>query len=69
MANSNCLEGLRCPECGSEEPLKIEVKVMATVYDSGVDETSGDTEWNETSYCECGECTYHGIVKNFRKEG
>ncbi len=30
MANTNCLKGMQCPKCGSEEPLQIQIKVTTS---------------------------------------
>jgi len=65
MSNTNCLAGMRCPECKSEEPFLIETKAIMTVYDSGT-ESLGDTEWDEDSYCECVKCRYSGKVFQFQ---
>ncbi|SNS00143.1 hypothetical protein SAMN04488503_2278 [Humidesulfovibrio mexicanus] len=67
MSNSNCLEGFRCPECGSYEPFDIEVKTTVTVYDNG----SGDmehAEWDDDSQCTCVECGHMGIVGAFTSD-
>ena len=68
MPNRNCLEGMRCPQCGSEEPFRIVVTMSVKMWDegSGDDTMGGDQEWDEHSYCECCECEYHGNVGNFR---
>ncbi len=66
--NTNCLEGFRCPKCGSLEPFFIEAKVVVKVYDSGTEEQEGDTEWDNASYCRCGNCDIIGDVADFRSE-
>ena len=38
--NTNCLEGLRCPECGSYAPFGIGTFSSAVVYDDGIESTS-----------------------------
>jgi hypothetical protein len=65
MANSNCLEGLRCPHCGSYEPFSIEGTVSAKVYDDGVDE-SKCFEWNDDSQIVCHDCGRDGLVREFK---
>ena len=68
--NENCLAGMRCPNCGTIEPLKIEItKVeMVQFYDEGSDETSGgDMEWDSTNACECCECGHSDTVADFSK--
>jgi hypothetical protein len=64
-ANTNVLQGMRCPECGSLGPFRIEIITTALVFDSGV-EDMGDNEWDNESACECIECGYDGIVRDYR---
>ncbi len=67
MSNSNCLEGFRCPECGSYEPFDIEVNATITVYDNGHGDAE-HTEWDENSSCICVECGRAGIVDDFTSD-
>lgn len=64
MTNTNCLRNMRCPQCGSEGPLKIEVTGMATFYDDGGDFV-GDMSWEDSSYCECLECHQMATAASF----
>lgn len=68
MPNNNCLEGIRCPQCGSEEPFRIVVTTTVLMWDDGTDydKMGGETEWDEESYCECHACGKYGRVKDFR---
>ena len=63
-ANTNCLEGMRCPECGSLEPFLISARVTVVAYDDGV-APDGDIEWEGDSGCLCKECGHSGIVSDF----
>ena len=63
--NTNCLEGLACPECQSEGPFTIRALTMATMSDDGCEETS-DIEWEDTSVCICRSCQYGATVGVFR---
>jgi hypothetical protein len=63
--NSNCLEGLQCPKCGSYEPFDIEIKTVVRMWDDGSEEGTGDQEWGADSYCECQQCHHYGTVKDF----
>jgi hypothetical protein len=65
MANTNCLEGMMCPECGSEEPFRIVVTMTVLMYDAGSedDPMGGDQEWGDS--CECHACGHAGTVKDF----
>lgn len=66
MPNANCLEGMRCPECGYEKSFDIEIRKFVTVYDDGTDDTGGDTHWDDESLCQCNQCQFVGRVKDFR---
>jgi hypothetical protein len=48
MTNTNCLEGIRCPDCGNEESFRIAAKTIVTVTDDGI-EDHGDMEWDDDS--------------------
>lgn len=67
MANTNCLEGMQCPKCGSLEPFNIEVKAMARVYDNGTEDFR-EAQWDDMGYCECAECFKYGVVADFIKK-
>ena len=65
MTNQNCLSGLRCPNCGNEEPLVIGIHTLMRMLDKGSD-AHGDAEWNEESSCSCEACQYTGLIRDFR---
>lgn len=67
--NTNCLEGMKCPKCGSLEPFRIEVTTTAIMYDEGsdYDKYGGDLDWEDESYCKCMECDFEGAVKDFKE--
>lgn len=67
MANTNCLAGMQCPECGSLEPFRIAVETTAVFWDEGSDpvQGSGTMTWNDDSYCKCCACDFEGTVLNF----
>lgn len=64
MANSNCLEGMRCPKCGFDEHFKIVVTGIAHMTDDGYDYVQ-EGEWDGDSPCWCGQCGHDGLVKDF----
>ncbi len=68
MANDNCLEGMRCPQCGSDEPFRIAVTQTVLMYDAGSEDDAmgGDMDWDESSSCECQACHHAGTVAHFR---
>ena len=66
MANSNHLKGLRCPSCGSYEPLYIAIDSIIAMYDDGPSEDCHwDLTWTKESSCECGECNWPGVLTDF----
>ena len=67
--NTNCLEGIRCPECGQEDGFYIDVVIHATVYmtDNGYDEESGaEMDWDDDAFMRCGDCDHSGQARDFR---
>lgn len=66
MANTNCLQGLRCPQCGSYEPFHIEVLTVVQMWDDGTEsDLGGGLDWKEDSYIDCYACQHSGTVKDF----
>ncbi len=66
MANENCLQGMRCPRCGSEEPFIIKISTLMRFFDDGSD-THGDVEWDASSPCTCEACGFTRWVNDFRQ--
>lgn len=64
MPNTNCLENIRCPDCGNEDRFRIEATSLFTVTDDGTDDYC-DVQWDKDSYAECAECHRHGTLKEF----
>ncbi len=67
MPNTNCLAGIKCPKCGSEDRFKIETTTIFEVTDDGTD-VHEDVGWDDDSYIECMACAHHGTIKDFRVE-
>lgn len=65
MTNSNCLEGMACPICGSEGPFEIAIDTVYLVDDEGTQEQLGDSTWDNDSYCGCRECSHSAKVSDF----
>ena len=63
--NNNCLDGIRCPKCGSQEPFQIVAMSTFLVYDSGTD-GHADVEWNDDSPIRCKKCDCTGQIRDFR---
>jgi hypothetical protein len=67
MPNENCLKGIKCPQCGSDEAFGIACDVVYEITDDGTgDQLTDGHEWDETSYCECRNCFKSGTVADFR---
>lgn len=64
MSNTNCLDGLACPECHATEPLYISGNARFTVYDAGCDEFEY-LEWSADSTCTCIQCGHSATVTDF----
>ncbi len=64
--NNNCLEGIKCPICGSEGPFIIEVMTQVMMYDDGSDDYTSDIHWDGDSYMRCYRCDEDGPAKHFR---
>jgi hypothetical protein len=68
MTNTNCLEGIRCPQCGNESRLLIVARIMADVTDDGADIADGcDVNWDDDSLAICPECDRDGPLSEFRE--
>jgi hypothetical protein len=67
MTNNNCLEGIKCPQCGNEDRLLIVTTVLADVTDEGADIAEGsDMHWDDASFARCPECDRDGPLREFR---
>jgi hypothetical protein len=67
MANTNCLAGIRCPECGSEGPFIIEVTQQVVMSDDGSEDYC-PLHWDEESYMQCVECDFDGTAADFKEQ-
>jgi hypothetical protein len=69
MTNQNCLEGIRCPQCGNDDRLLIVTTVLADVTDAGADIADGsDMHWDDSSLTRCPACDRDGPLKDFRTD-
>jgi hypothetical protein len=67
MTNENCLEGIRCPQCGNEDRLLIVATILADMTDDGADVADGsDWDWDDESLAVCPECGQDGPLGEFR---
>jgi hypothetical protein len=65
MTNTNCLEDIKCPECGNEDRFRIAATALFTVTDNGTDDYT-DVEWDDDSHAECVECHRPGTIRDFK---
>lgn len=67
MANSNCLEGIRCPKCKDYYCFYIQVLTCAEFTDEGCGDYH-DMEWTDKSEVRCHNCDHLGVMRDFRIE-
>ena len=64
--NTNCLDGKRCPKCGSFGPFEIVVSMRILLFDSGSDDAEdGSIEYDDHAAALCCACRYEGQFGNF----
>jgi hypothetical protein len=68
--NTNCLEGIKCPKCESHQPFDISARTTVMMFDDGSDpeDSHGDLEWDNDSFCRCASCNHTGKVSDFRAD-
>lgn len=67
MTSVNCLEGIRCPNCGQADRLFITATIRADVTDDGADIADGSgMHWDDASLAICPECDMDGPLAEFR---
>jgi hypothetical protein len=67
--NDNCLQGKKCPKCGSYGSFDVRCSMWQNVSDDGTDypqdKTLGDVEYGGDSDARCYECHYEGKLREF----
>jgi hypothetical protein len=64
--NVNCLEGKRCPGCGSYGPFEVLVSMRVMLHDSGTrDAKDGSVWYDDKAPAKCDACGYAGKFCNF----
>jgi len=64
--NTNCLDGKRCPKCGSFGPLEILVSMRILLFDSGSDDAEdGSIEYDDDAPAMCCACRYEAKMRDF----
>jgi len=65
-ANRNCLEGKRCPKCGSDGPFEVVISMRVLLYDNGADDADdGSIEYDGHSRTSCYACGHEGKFGDF----
>ena len=65
MANTNCLEGIRCPTCGNEDRLFISSSCLFEVTDEGAEPLDANVEYGKDSHAICPVCDHRGLLEEF----
>jgi len=64
--NVNCLDGKRCPQCGSYGPFEVVVSLRVLLYDSGADDAEDSSiEYDDGALAMCYACRYEGKFGQF----
>ena len=64
--NVNCLEGKRCPKCGSYGPFEVVVLMRVMLYDDGSgDAEDGAIEYDDDAPSMCCGCRYKARFGDF----
>jgi hypothetical protein len=66
--NVNCLDGRRCPACGSYGPFEVTVSMRVLLYDDGSDDADdGTIEYDDKSHAVCHDCGREGRLGDFSR--
>jgi hypothetical protein len=66
--NVNCLEGKRCPTCGSYGPFEVVVSMRVLLYDNGTDSAEdGSIQYGEDARTLCNSCRHVGQFGDFNE--
>lgn len=64
--NSNCLIGMRCPQCRQVDRFYITGSSLFEMMDDG-SVSHNDIEYGDDAYCRCPDCDWTGTVNELRK--
>ena len=56
-----------CPKCGKAGKVRVAIEVWALFTVDGTEIDGQDHEWGAESKCDCGECGYEGLAREFAK--
>lgn len=57
--------GLRCPACGRDDSLEIELRVWAALSADGTELIDDHHDWDQQSSCRCTACSFTARVRDF----
>lgn len=64
--NVNCLDGKRCPQCGSYGPFEVVVSMRVLLYDDGSDAAEdGSIEYDDNALAMCHACRHAAKFGDF----
>ena len=64
--NNNCLDGKRCPNCGSWGPFELVVSMRVLLYDNGAEDAeNGSIEYDGRAPAVCNSCGYQDVFAKF----
>lgn len=66
MPNTNCLEGISCPQCGSLEPFYVDIATTVEMTDNGWSLTRPGVDEMWTGGIQCVSCDHAGTLEEFR---
>lgn len=67
--NVNCLEGKRCPRCGSYGPFEVLVSMRVMLHDSGTSDAKDGSSWHDDEApAKCDSCAYEGRFGDFSEK-
>jgi rubrerythrin len=67
--NVNCLEGKRCPECGSYGPFEVLVSMRVLLHDSGTEDVKDGSIWyGDDAPTKCDSCRHEGKFREFDEQ-
>lgn len=70
--NTNCLEGMKCPNWQCDEPygpFVISATIDVYVSDEGTEDGNGEYQWSARSRCQCEHCGFTATIKAFTEPG
>ena len=69
--NTNCMAGLRCPECGGDDSLLVQALLWVELTDDGTDPFAdstrgrGEVAFDGNNYAACPACGFEAKLRRF----